>query len=121
MLSKLCVWAPTRDIALARMGRALSEYTVLGVATNLDFLQRLLAHPRVMAGDYDTHFVEENAAALCAETATDEQQLREALLMTALAATADQRAFQRPSESGEGGGNAFRWRDARPRPVTRFR
>ncbi|MES1184096.1 MAG: biotin carboxylase N-terminal domain-containing protein [Myxococcales bacterium] len=121
MLSKLCVWAPTRDIALARMRRALSEYTVLGVATNLDFLERLLAHPRVMAGDYDTHFVEEHAAALCTETATDEQQLREALLMTALAAKADQRSFQRLSESGEGGGNASRWRDARPLPVTRFR
>jgi acetyl-CoA carboxylase biotin carboxylase subunit len=121
MLSKLCVWAPTRQVALARLRRALSEYTVLGVATNLDFLERLLAHPRVVAGDYDTNFVEEHAAALCRETATDQQQLQDALLLTALAAQADQAARLRHSEPDTGAVGASRWRDTPARVVTRFR
>lgn len=120
MLSKLCVWAPTREIALARLRRALSEYTVLGVATNLDFLDRLLAHPRVIAGDYDTNFVEQNAAALCQDSSSDEQQLRDALLLTALAAKADHDARKtQPEHVVEG--SPSRWRDAPAKPVTRFR
>ncbi|HEX2876526.1 MAG TPA: biotin carboxylase N-terminal domain-containing protein [Polyangiaceae bacterium] len=120
MLSKLCVWAPTRELALARMRRALSEYTVLGVATNLEFLERLLAHPRVLAGDYDTNFVEQNAAALCEDTAPEEQQWRDALLLTALAAQADSEARLRGS-TPDSATNGSRWRDAQPKPVTRFR
>jgi acetyl-CoA carboxylase biotin carboxylase subunit len=120
MLSKLCVWAPTRELALARMRRALSEYTVLGVATNLTFLERLLSHPRVLAGDYDTNFVEQNAAGLCENTASDELQLRDALLLTALAAQADSDARLTGSAS-DGMTNGSRWRDAQPEQLTRFR
>jgi acetyl-CoA carboxylase, biotin carboxylase subunit len=120
MLSKLCVWAPTREIALARLRRALSEYTVQGVATNLDFLERLLAHPRVIAGDYDTNFVEQHAAALCVSSATDEQRLQEALLLTALAAQADRDAGRRQAEPAFAASSS-RWRDAAQGSVTRFR
>jgi acetyl/propionyl-CoA carboxylase alpha subunit len=121
MLSKLCVWAPTREVALARLQRALSEYSVLGVATNLDFLANLLAHPDVVAGHYDTNFVERHATELCAETSSDEQRAREALLLTALAAKADHEAHARNSGGFEAGGAVSRWRDAAPRPITRFR
>jgi acetyl-CoA carboxylase biotin carboxylase subunit len=58
LVSKLCVWAPTRDVALARMRRALGEYVLTGVRTNLDFLARLLHDDRIERGDYDTAFVE---------------------------------------------------------------
>jgi acetyl-CoA carboxylase, biotin carboxylase subunit len=120
LLSKLCVWAPTRELALARLGRALSEYRVLGVATNLDFLERLLFDSRVVAGDYDTTFVERNAAQLTRETASEQQQLEEALLLAALAAKADCEARQRLGHADENG-QASRWRDGRSLPVTRFR
>jgi len=121
MLSKLCVWAPTRAVALARMRRALSEYTVLGVSTNLDFLTRLLEHPRVIAGDYDTNFVEQHAAALSAETTSDEQQLRDALLLTALAAQADGEGRRQQADKAAPQGAVSRWRDAPAKPLTRFR
>ena len=119
LLSKLCVWAPTRQAALARMRRALSEYTVLGVATNLEFLGRLLAHPSVVAGDYDTNFVEQHAAALCLEDATEQQQLEDALLLTALAAKADHEA--RLGGSAETVSAPSRWRDTPPKSVTPYR
>lgn len=116
LLSKLCVWAPTRELALARMQRALSEYVVLGVTTNLEFLERLFEHPRVRQGDYDTTFVEHEAAGLLASSEDGEQQLRAALLLTALAAHADRAAAPPAAPS-----SPSRWRDAQPRPVTRFR
>jgi acetyl-CoA carboxylase biotin carboxylase subunit len=121
LLSKLCAWAETREAALARLRRALAEYTVLGVATNLEFLERLLAHPRVVAGDYDTTFVETHAAELTQDGASDEQRLRDALLLTALAADADRREGARAAATPGDTPARSRWREAQPRPVTRYR
>lgn len=114
LLSKLSAWGRNRDEALARLRRALTEYSVLGVATNLAFLQRLLAHPRVVAGEYDTTFVERVAGELRDDDAP-EQQLRDALLLTALAADADASAAPTATPPSAG------WRDFPRAPVTRYR
>ena len=66
LLAKLSVWAPDRPQALARLRRALGEYVVVGIQTNLAFLERLLATPEVAEGHYDTGFVERRAADLTA-------------------------------------------------------
>jgi acetyl-CoA carboxylase biotin carboxylase subunit len=58
LISKLSVWAPTRERAVARMRRALSEYVVTGIRTNLAFHDRLFAHPEFAAGRYDTGFID---------------------------------------------------------------
>jgi len=58
LISKLCVWAPTRERAVARMRRALSEYIVTGIRTNLAFHEKLFQHPDFVAGNYDTGFIE---------------------------------------------------------------
>ena len=58
LISKLSVWAPTRERAVARMRRALSEYVVTGIRTNLAFHEKLFAHPEFVAGRYDTGFIE---------------------------------------------------------------
>ncbi len=57
LISKLCVWAPTRPLALARMRRALAEYVVTGIRTNIAFHRRLFRHPDFCAGQYDTGFI----------------------------------------------------------------
>jgi acetyl-CoA carboxylase biotin carboxylase subunit len=56
MLSKLVAWAPTRDQAIARLLRALGEYTVHGITTNLPYLAAVLRHPAFRSGEYDTSF-----------------------------------------------------------------
>ncbi len=66
LVSKLCVWAPTRELALRRMKRALSEYIVTGIATNLPFHLRLMDHPQFVAGEYDTGFIDRYRDALVA-------------------------------------------------------
>ena len=64
LLAKLSVWAPTRAEAVARMSRALAEYRVDGLTTNLTFLKRLVAAPEFAAAAYDTGFVERRAKGL---------------------------------------------------------
>ena len=59
MLEKVTAWAPTAKEAVARMDRALREYRIRGVATNLTFLEALLNHPKFTANEYTTRFIDE--------------------------------------------------------------
>jgi pyruvate carboxylase len=59
LLEKLTAWAPTTDEVIDRMNRALLEYRIRGVATNLAFLHNVVAHPRFRANDYTTRFIDE--------------------------------------------------------------
>ncbi len=58
MLAKLIVWAPSREEALQRMGRALDEFVVLGCTTNIRFLRELCDHPDVVDGWTTTDMIE---------------------------------------------------------------
>ncbi len=64
LLAKLIVWAETRDLAIARMQRALDEFVIEGITTTIPFHQRLLAHDRFISGDTYTRFIQEEAASL---------------------------------------------------------
>ncbi|MGH8931404.1 MAG: pyruvate carboxylase [Egibacteraceae bacterium] len=59
LLEKVTVWAPTRDEAIRRMDRALREFRIRGVKTNLQFLEGLINHPAFQAGDITTRFIDE--------------------------------------------------------------
>jgi acetyl-CoA carboxylase biotin carboxylase subunit len=64
LLSKLIVWADTREAAIARMQRALHEYQIEGLVTTIPFHQRLLSHEGFISGDTYTRFLQEEAASL---------------------------------------------------------
>lgn len=60
MIAKLIVWGATREEAIAKMKRALSEFAIEGIHTTIPFHQRLLEHPAFLKGDFDIKFLEEN-------------------------------------------------------------
>lgn len=66
MLAKLIAWGATRVESTARAREALSRFEVLGVTTNLAFLQALLAHPAFEAGAIDTGFIDRELSSLTA-------------------------------------------------------
>jgi acetyl-CoA carboxylase, biotin carboxylase subunit len=57
MISKLIAWAPSRAEAIERMRRALLEYQILGVTTNIPLLLFVMEHEVFRIGDYTTHFL----------------------------------------------------------------
>jgi len=59
LLVKVTAWAPTPDEAVSRMDRALREFRIRGVASNLTFLEQLIGHPRFLRADYTTRFIDE--------------------------------------------------------------
>ncbi len=59
MIAKLVTYGKTRKIALDRMYRALSEYIIRGIDTNIDFLKAIVLDPRFRQGEATTSYVEE--------------------------------------------------------------
>ena len=85
MISKLCTHAATRDEAIQRMLRALQEYTVEGIITNIPFHRWALQHPRFVAGDLDTGFIPQEYHGLPFE----EDNLHQEVLLSAAALAAE--------------------------------
>ncbi|MDD9716264.1 pyruvate carboxylase [Dinoroseobacter sp. PD6] len=59
LLEKVTAWAPTPEAAIARMDRALREFRIRGVSTNIAFVENLLKHPTFLNNQYTTKFIDE--------------------------------------------------------------
>ncbi|HVO46211.1 MAG TPA: pyruvate carboxylase [Steroidobacteraceae bacterium] len=58
LLVKVTAWSPTPEETIARMHRALWEFRIRGVVTNLRFLDQVITHPRFAHGEYTTQFID---------------------------------------------------------------
>jgi len=85
LISKLIIWGETRSQAVVRMRRALEEYKIVGVRTNIPFHQTMMDTYPFLTGKYDTRFVEEQFSMLDA-TENRETYLDIAALMATLVA-----------------------------------
>ncbi len=71
LLEKVTAWAPSPEEVVARMDRALREYRIRGVATNLAFLEAVLSHPKFRANEYTTRFIDETPELFAAKKRRD--------------------------------------------------
>lgn len=74
LISKLTTYGPDRETAIRRMCRALSEYIVAGIKTNIGFHRKVLNHPEFVSGSHDTTFVDRHLDELM-HTATGDESL----------------------------------------------
>jgi acetyl-CoA carboxylase biotin carboxylase subunit len=95
LISKLVVHAETREAAIGRMLRAVSEYKITGIKTTLPFFDRALRHPKFIEGDFDTSFV----GRLQGE---NDERARATEIAMAVAAVATYRARRRSRVDTEG-------------------
>lgn len=87
MISKLIVWGMTRDEAINRMKRALSEYIILGVKTTIPFHKAIMRNEAFRRGELHTHFVDEHRRGIDAEMekiVKEDQEMVERLQSTFL-------------------------------------
>ena len=109
LLAKLIVWAPNRADAIARMGRALDELMIVGVATNVSFHQRLMADEAFRQGDVDIQMLERRPELF--EPVDDALRARQVAALVALAE--DEGLGTRGAVSpGLPTGEGSRWADA---------
>ncbi len=76
LLAKVTAWGRNREGARTRMKRALAEFRVVGVATNIPYLQQILNHPDFIAGNVDTGFLDRNQV-LVEENLEQQQRMAE--------------------------------------------
>jgi acetyl-CoA carboxylase biotin carboxylase subunit len=75
MIGKLAVWAATREQAIDRLRRALSETVVKGITTNTSYLKRVLDLQEFRKGDYDTGLLARAAERLLRDEPSDDEDL----------------------------------------------
>jgi len=99
MISKLIVWGETRGEALLRMRRALEEYRIIGIKTNIPFHQQMMDSTRFIGGQFDTTFVDSRFA--MSEPELEEQRETAAIAAALLVHNRGWRteSFQQPERS----------------------
>ncbi|MEX1252707.1 MAG: acetyl-CoA carboxylase biotin carboxylase subunit [Dehalococcoidia bacterium] len=107
MLAKVICWGPDRDAAIKRMLRALREYVVVGIQTNIPFHQQLLTDPRFLAGEFHTGWLEQEFSMESPDGHPDEQA---ALLIAAVLTHLRKR--RAPATDPAAGANGNAWRAA---------
>jgi acetyl-CoA carboxylase biotin carboxylase subunit len=108
LVSKLICWGETRAEALLRMRRALEEYRIMGIKTNIPFHQRIIDSHRFMAGQFDTTFVETKFS--MREDLPPEQARTAAIIATLVAHQESLKAGQLLRLDGEASGqNRWKW------------
>jgi acetyl-CoA carboxylase biotin carboxylase subunit len=103
LLSKIAVWAADRTEAVARMRRALGEYEIQGIRTNIPFFRRVLEHPDFVAGHLETGFIDRVLAdGLMRDEPPSEDEERVALLAALLHVERNGDAAPVPATAGNG-------------------
>ena len=103
ILAKLCVWAETREHAVARFLEALREFTVVGVPTTIPFLRVAAAHSAFREADLSTDFIDRKLGGIEAVGKLCEQE--SAPLDESVTAAAAARLLGGMQESKTGGGS----------------
>ena len=99
LISKLIVWGKDRPEAIRRMVRALREYEILGVATNIRLNLSVLQDERFRSGEFDTHFLSDHHLPV-RDTLTREEEVALAGLVALLSLEEGRRVT--PGPNGEG-------------------
>jgi len=107
LISKLIVWAGSREEAIDRMRRALYAYKITGVKTSIRFLKRIMECPDFRNGNYNTHFIEKNFDFLMKkqECPTD---CEDVAIMTVLIDYLDKQEQSQPSKPEGQRGNLWK-------------
>jgi len=86
LISKLTVWGRDRNEAIARMKRALYEYIIVGVTTNIPFHKAVMNNEYFRRGELTTHFIEEHNIIADVEKIVEAEKEKGATLASALGA-----------------------------------
>lgn len=102
MISKLIVWAPTREEAIERMKRALYAYKIVGIKTTISFLSRIMNVPKFIEGKYNTHFIQDNGEYLQpSKNASD--KIKDVVAITAFVDYLDKLEGKTSGKTNDGG------------------
>ncbi|MFH1861284.1 MAG: acetyl-CoA carboxylase biotin carboxylase subunit [bacterium] len=98
LISKLVAWGRDRKEAIQRMKRALQEYHITGVRSNIPFCLLVLDHLDFQAGNFDTHFIDEHYRS--DDLAKGPAELKKIAAVAAVMAFCNRKKAPQPSSKG---------------------
>jgi 3-methylcrotonyl-CoA carboxylase alpha subunit len=110
MIAKLIVWGADRKQALARMAQALSQYQIVGLASNIAFLKRLVEGDAFANADLDTGLIERNHEALFPPPRSIPVAAVALAAVSLIEEEKDKSAAQSGANRGDPWGQALGWR-----------
>jgi acetyl-CoA carboxylase biotin carboxylase subunit len=116
LLSKLIAWGNSREETIARLRRALEEYTITGIKTNAGLFRRILAEPDFLRGEIHTKWLDEllqrspSVAASTDESANADRAADAASIAAALWQAKHSEKPSGPSASGQDSSQPSRWK-----------
>jgi acetyl-CoA carboxylase biotin carboxylase subunit len=110
MLSKLIAFAPTREQARTRLLRALDEYFVGGIRTNLGLFRRILRDEQFIAGDLSTGFLDRMLAEKSPSSASNDELRKIAAIAAAFFQNSGNGSAQRNGNAPASNGKASNWK-----------
>ena len=116
LLSKLIAWGNSREETIARLRRALDEYTVTGIKTNAGLFRRILAEPDFLRGDIHTKWLDELlqrspvATPASHESANSDRAADAAAIAAALWQAKQSDKLSTPSSSSQDPSQTSRWK-----------
>jgi len=102
MIAKLIVKGPTREAALLKLRKALEEYEVVGMSTNIEFLKKLAVHPAFVNGNVETGFIQKYRKDLFKKVETPSEVFAQAALSVVVKQNMPQ-SYNDPFSVGGGG------------------
>jgi acetyl-CoA carboxylase biotin carboxylase subunit len=108
LLAKLIAWGRNREEALQRLQRALAEYLIEGLRTNLPFHRWVVRHPRFVAGDYHTGFIGEEWKGK--QVSSDEEEVVAMIAASVQAIEDRRRTTASPPATSHSADGGSRWR-----------
>lgn len=82
MIAKLITTGINRSVALDRMKRALSEYYISGLTTNIEFLKTIINHNDFMSGNYNINFIEDSITSIISQHSANRSEKDEDVAAT---------------------------------------
>ncbi|MFM9436817.1 3-methylcrotonyl-CoA carboxylase alpha subunit [Janthinobacterium sp. CG_23.3] len=110
MIAKLIVWGADRREALARMSQALAEYQIVGLASNIAFLKRLVEGAAFSNADLDTGLIERNQEQLFPAPRPAPPGALALAAVALIVAEKEQAEAQSANHPSDPWGNALGWR-----------
>jgi len=110
MIAKLIVWGADRKQALARMAQALAQYQIVGLASNIAFLKRLVEGDAFSNADLDTGLIERNHDALFPPARSVPVAAVALAAVSLIEEEKDKSAAQSGANKGDPWGQALGWR-----------
>jgi acetyl-CoA carboxylase biotin carboxylase subunit len=111
LLAKVTAWGRNREGARTRMKRALAEFRIVGVATNIPYLQQIIDHPDFIDGRIDTGFLDRHEV-LPEENMAEQREYADiaALLFVVAGDAPERNAAGQPATTATPAGAASNWR-----------